>query len=161
MAATTRHPCLLRAWETHVWRGEWWLALEWMDGGSATGLIEGAQAARSRLPEPLIAAVVGAVLDGLAHMHAAGRMHRDVKSDNVLVDRGGRVTLADFGFVADVGGGGHRTSTVGTPYWMAPELIRGGGYDARADVWSLGILALELAEYAPPTWTSRRCAPCT
>lgn len=116
MAATTRHGCLLKAWETYVWRGEWWLATEWMDGGSATGLIDAAAAAGARLPERVIAYIVREVLEGLAHMHAGGRMHRDVKSDNVLLEGGGRVALADFGFVAEVGGGGRRTSTVGTPY---------------------------------------------
>lgn len=75
MAATTRHPCLLKAWETYVWRGEWWLATEWMDGGAVTGLIAAAAAAGAALPERIIAYVLREVLEGLAYMHGGGRMH--------------------------------------------------------------------------------------
>jgi serine/threonine protein kinase len=76
---------------------------------------------------------------------------RDVKSDNVLVDSSGAVKLADFGFAAETTKeAAKRQSTVGTPFWMAPELIQGKRYDARVDVWSLGITVVEMCEREPP-----------
>ena len=88
---------------------------------------------------------------GLAFLHRQHRLHRDIKSDNILVDTNGSVKLADFGFAVSLTEEqAWRKSVVGTPYWMAPELIRGLEYDAKVDVWSLGITALEMAEGEPP-----------
>lgn len=90
-------------------------------------------------------------LQGLSFMHRHHRLHRDIKSDNILVDLEGRVKLADFGFAVGLTSEeAKRKSVVGTPYWMAPELIRGLEYDAKVDVWSLGITALEMADGEPP-----------
>ena len=84
-------------------------------------------------------------------MHRQHRLHRDIKSDNLLVGFSGDVKIADFGFAAGLTEEqDKRRSVVGTPYWMAPELIRGAEYDAKVDVWSLGITALEMAEGEPP-----------
>ncbi|KAK1858592.1 hypothetical protein I4F81_001193 [Pyropia yezoensis] len=102
------------------------------------------------LPEPLIAYILAEVLAGLAALHRTGRIHRDVKSDNTLVATDGRVKVGDFGFAAEVPPGGARHTVVGTPFWMAPEVIRGDPYGAAADVWAAGILAIELADGAPP-----------
>lgn len=88
---------------------------------------------------------------GLEYLHFSHRIHRDIKSDNILVDVDGTVKLADFGFAANMTQERSKfNSVVGTPYWMAPELIKGKKYDGKVDVWSLGITALELADGEPP-----------
>lgn len=84
-------------------------------------------------------------------MHRHHRLHRDIKSDNILIDLDGHVKLADLGFAVGLTSEqSRRTSVVGTPYWMAPELIRGLEYDSKVDVWSLGITAIEMADGEPP-----------
>ena len=88
---------------------------------------------------------------GLMFMHKSFRLHRDIKSDNVLVNFDGQVKLADFGFAVNLTSEeSKRTSVVGTPYWMAPELIKAEKYDTSVDIWSLGITLIEMAEGEPP-----------
>jgi len=128
-----------------VHRHEIYIPMEVMSA-SLTDLIK-----HEPLPEPCIAFVCREMLQGLAAMHGMFRMHRDTKSDNVLVDLQGVVKLADFGFAAEATKEQvKRQTTVGTPYWMAPELIQGRKYDAKVDVWSLGVTLLEMAEKDPP-----------
>lgn len=151
MMATTRHPNLIKAHETYRHAGALWITMEYMNGGCLTHVLEFFQKRRLLLEEPHIAYVLREVLRGLAHMHGLRRLHRDLKSDNILIDTAGGVRLADFGFCAqltderDV-----RHSVVGTPFWMAPELIRASEYAYSADIWSVGIVALESAEWEPP-----------
>jgi len=87
----------------------------------------------------------------LNYLHSQNRIHRDIKSDNVLIHSNGTIKLADFGFAAQLTQSrNNRVTVVGTPYWMAPELIRGQPYDSKVDVWSLGIMGMEMAEGDPP-----------
>ena len=105
----------------------------------------------SPLSEPCVAYVCSQMVAGLACMHSFFRFHRDIKSDNVLVDRNGNVKLADFGFAAEATKEQtKRQTTVGTPYWMAPELIQGRKYDFKVDIWSLGVTLIEMCELDPP-----------
>lgn len=79
------------------------------------------------------------------------RIHRDIKSDNILLDLKGNIKLADFGYTVQLTQKRPlRDTTIGTPYWEAPEVITGDPYDKKVDVWSLGIMALEMAEGEPP-----------
>ncbi len=123
------------------------IALELMIGGSLTDLVN----PQFPMIETHIAYVCKSMLMGLAFLHRQYRLHRDIKSDNVLVNFDGEVKLADFGFAINLTSEeSKRTSVVGTPYWMAPELIRGQKYDSKVDIWSLGITLIEMAEGEPP-----------
>jgi len=103
------------------------------------------------IPEHLMAYIFREVLTGLANLHHDHRIHRDIKSDNILISWDGKVKLSDFGYAAQLTTEeDKRTTVVGTPCWMAPELIIGSRYDTKVDIWSLGIVALEVAERDPP-----------
>jgi len=105
----------------------------------------------SRIPEDMIAYVLRETVKGLKTMHLSGKVHRDIKSDNILVNGKGEVKLSDFGYAAQLTNHkNYRESIVGTPYWMAPELVLGLEYGKNVDIWSLGIVAYELAYKEPP-----------
>jgi len=126
-----------------------WVVMEFMSGGCLTDILE--QFDTIQMTEKMIAHVCKETLDGLQYIHSLHRIHRDIKSDNILLGGGGEVKLADFGYAAQLTQQKSKRNTiVGTPYWMAPELIRGQEYDQKVDIWSLGIMAMEMAEGEPP-----------
>ncbi|NXI79842.1 TAOK3 kinase, partial [Rhipidura dahli] len=123
-----------------------WLVMEYCLG-SASDLLE---VHKKPLQEVEIAAITHGALQGLAYLHSHSRIHRDIKAGNILLTEPGQVKLADFGSASIVS---PANSFVGTPYWMAPEVILAmdeGQYDGKVDVWSLGITCIELAERKPP-----------
>eukprot|EP01061_Rhynchopus_euleeides_P040553 TRINITY_DN6987_c0_g2_i1.p1 TRINITY_DN6987_c0_g2~~TRINITY_DN6987_c0_g2_i1.p1 ORF type:complete len:628 (+),score=248.39 TRINITY_DN6987_c0_g2_i1:142-1884(+) len=128
--------------------GTLWISMEYMSGGKLTDLIS----RNDSFSDEDVAYVAKTLCSALAYLHDKGLLHRDIKSDNVLIDKAtGKLALADFGFGADLTDGRKfRETVVGTPYWMAPEVIRGDPYDDKADIWSLGILLLELVDGEPP-----------
>ena len=136
LQSLTKHPNIVECIEAYAFEQEVCMVIELVEGGSLTDCLD----LEYPMPEPAIAYVCKGILQGLAFMHANHRLHRDIKSDNILIDHRGNVKIADFGFAINLTTEtSKRTSVVGTPYWMAPELIRGQEYDFKVDVWSLGI----------------------
>lgn len=127
-----------------------WVVMEFMGQGCMTEVLE--QWERNvRMNEEQMAYVCRETLKSLQYIHSLHRIHRDIKSDNVLVGDNGEVKIADFGYAAQLTEQqSKRNTVVGTPYWMAPELIRGMDYDTKVDLWSLGIMVMEMAEGEPP-----------
>ncbi|KAM5280123.1 myosin-IIIb [Ctenodactylus gundi] len=136
--------------------GQLWLVLELCNGGSVTELVKGLLRNGQRLEEAVISYILYGALLGLQHLHSNRIIHRDVKGNNILLTTEGGVKLVDFGVSAQLTSTRLRRNTsVGTPFWMAPEVIAceqqyDSSYDARCDVWSLGITAIELGDGDPP-----------
>lgn len=145
------HHNLIKCYDSYKLGDNLFIVMELADAGSLTDVLYYLNDRKLHLNEPEIAYVCREVLQGLASLHGIKRIHRDIKSDNTLVTRDGQVKIADFGFAAQLTSKENKRNTViGTPFWMAPEVCRGMDYDAKVDVWSTGVLAIECAEGAPP-----------
>ncbi|KAG4384839.1 hypothetical protein AAZX31_13G331300 [Glycine max] len=152
------HPNILKAHCSFTVDRRLWVVMPFMAAGSLQSIISHSHP--NGLTEPCIAVVLRDTLNALSYLHGQGHLHRDIKAGNILVDTNGQVKLADFGVSASIYESTTTTSSssslkftdvAGTPYWMAPEVIHSHtGYSFKADIWSFGITALELAHGRPP-----------
>jgi tRNA A-37 threonylcarbamoyl transferase component Bud32 len=140
------HKNIVEMYGSYLVDDELWVVMEYLNAGSLTDIVT-----KTHMNENQIAVVCLSVLNALKFLHANGVIHRDVKSDSILLSKDGSVKLSDFGFCAQVYADlQKRKSLVGTPYWMAPEVISRIPYGPEVDIWSFGIMVIEMIDGEPP-----------
>jgi len=146
---TSEHENIVKYIDSYWDETRLWIVMEYMDGGNLATILQYHN--EFPLTEIQIRYVTYSILNGLAYLHLNHRIHRDLKSDNILLSKNGSIKIGDFGFAAQLTQVQPKRNTKsGTTYWMAPEVLGGQEYDTSVDIWALGILIMEMAEGDPP-----------
>lgn len=146
MLSTCKHPNITQYHGCFMKGHKLWIIMEYLGAGSCSDLLSAGP-----FSEKVISYILGNVLNALLYLHDNGKIHRDIKAANILVGLDSKVKLADFGVATQLSNNlSKRLTFVGTPYWMAPDVIKREEYSFEADVWSLGITAIEMAYGKPP-----------
>ncbi|XP_063273064.1 serine/threonine-protein kinase PAK 3-like, partial [Prinia subflava] len=141
-----RHPNIVNYIDSYLVDEDLWLVMEYVDGGTLTSVL-----LQVFIDERMIAAISRECLKALDFLHSKNVIHRDVKSDNILLGMDGSVKLTDFGLCAQLTPErSTRCTVLGSPYWVAPEVLKRKEYDTQVDIWALGIVAIEMLEGEPP-----------
>ena len=148
--SSCRHKNVVSYYVSFIDDSDLWLVMPLLGAGSLQDVIK-VKAKNGIKDETLIATILKQTLEGLQYFHTQGQIHRDIKAGNILMDLEGDIFLSDFGVSAHVKQGHKRQTFVGSPCWMAPEVMeQSDGYDFKADIWSLGVTAIELAQGDAP-----------
>lgn len=141
-------PYVVRYYGSYFKQYDLWICMEYCGAGSVSDIM---RLRKKTLTEDEIATILSDTLKGLEYLHLRRKIHRDIKAGNILLNTEGHAKLADFGVAGQLTDTmAKRNTVIGTPFWMAPEVIEEIGYDCVADIWSLGITGLEMAEGRPP-----------